>query len=72
MTWTNEKPTKPGYYGFRVTANVKDIPLVQISVWPGGGLAAKHPLIEWKSVDFFCLPESEWCGPIQLPWEVAS
>ena len=60
MTWSTDKPTKPGWYWYRTTKQQGKI-LVHVR-GTGKHTTAIFPRGRWQSI--FLLP-GEWAGPVE-------
>jgi hypothetical protein len=65
MSWTNDRPTTPGWYWFRRTAG--DEPRVLRLDGAPDHLAHVYEIGIGGAPVTAALPSGEWCGPLAAP-----
>ncbi len=62
MTWTKERPTKPGWYW-----TLPELGVVQVKQYPLSG--ELYVLMDGDDVeyDLYAFPDTLWYGPIEPP-----
>ena len=72
LTWTNQKPTKPGWYWMLNSDEEPGLPMIVqvVYYWESGRslalIPASHPKDSGRVQDLRNL-DAVWAGPIELP-----
>ena len=65
MNWTTERPTKPGYYWWRLGSD-GHAHLIEVTI-DGNGVLQSHPPAQLIEAGRLVDTSGEWAGPVEHP-----